>query len=311
MPNEIKILSGSEINPFCLGIMHWVGKADRTVSQRRYQICRDARIRHFDTAYVHCAGTSEKLLGAFCKKERDVLLIAIKVGCVGGASKTNILTQCDKCQTRLKMNGADALYLYQFDPETPIDNTLETFTQLKQSSTIRCVGISNFSAWQDIDTFDQARALGLTIDFLQPTCKLIQRQAEVEILPMCTATGIKVAAYSPLCEGLSKGKYLRGEQRRLVQDDRYALRYKRAFMQDSAKKLCNLADALQVKPATLAVAWAHAHPTKPMPIISASGVDQLVPSIGSMTYPLSEKHYNQRSALSPTPPPATDRIEEA
>ena len=104
---------------------------------------------------------------------------------------------------------------------------------------------------------------------------------------------------------------MRSEQARLVEGDRCALRCEPAFMRGSAKILGDLADALQANPATRGVAWLHAHPTKPMPIISASGVDQLVPSIEAMTCPLSEALYHQISALSPTPIPATERSEEA
>ncbi|MGB1695551.1 MAG: aldo/keto reductase, partial [Paracoccaceae bacterium] len=212
---------------------------------------------------------------------------------------------------RLKMDMVDVLYLHRFDPDTPIEETLETLAELKQSGKIRYIGVSNFSAWQGVDALHHAKALGLKIDFFQPMYNLVKRQAEVEILPMCAAKGITVAAYSPLGGGLLTGKYLRGEQGRLIESEMYAARYEPAFMREAAKRLCDLADELGVNPATLAVAWVHAHPTKPMPIISASGADQLAPSIKAMSFPLSEDLYNQISALSPTPPPATDRIEEA
>jgi aryl-alcohol dehydrogenase-like predicted oxidoreductase len=311
MNDKITTLSGSEINPFCFGTMQWGGKADPAALERLYHQCRDAGINHFDTAFSYCEGASETLLGVFCKAERDALLIATKVGHVGGGGKTNLLSQFDQCQKRLKMDMVDVLYLHRFDPDTPIAETLETLAELKQSGKIRYIGVSNFSAWQGVDALHHAKALGLKIDFFQPMYNLVKRQAEVEILPMCAAKGITVAAYSPLGGGLLTGKYLRGEQGRLIESEMYAARYEPAFMREAAKRLCDLADELGVNPATLAVAWVHAHPTKPMPIISASGADQLAPSIKAMSFPLSEDLYNQISALSPTPPPATDRIEEA
>ena len=311
MSNRVRTLSGAEINPFCFGTMQWGGKADHAASQSLYENCRKAGINHFDTAHAYCEGASEKLLGAFCEKERDELLIATKVGYVGGASRPNLLAQFDQCQKRLKMDVIDVLYLHRFDPETPIEETLETIIELIQSGKIRYFGISNFSAWQGMDTIHRAKSFGLIIDFFQPMYNLVKRQAEVEILPMCAANGINVATYSPLGGGLLTGKYLRGEQGRLVEDDRYALRYEPAFMSATAKMLCDFANALEVNPATLAVAWVRAHPSQPMPIISASSADQLVPAIDAMTYPLSDELYNQITALSPTPPPATDRIDEA
>ena len=311
MASRIKTLSGSEINPFCLGTIQWGSKAKRAAAQSLYQMCRDAGVHHFYTAYAYCEGKSEKFLGAFCEKDRDALLIATKVGYVGGAFKTNILAQFDQCQKLLKMEVIDVLYLHRFDPETSLDETLETFAELKQSGKNRYVGISNFSAWQGMDTVHRARFFGLNIDFFQPMYNLVKRQAEVEILPMCEANGITVANYSLLGGGLLTGKYLLGERGRLVEDSRYALRYEQSFMRDSAKKLCHLADTLRTDPATLAVAWVHTHPTRHMPIISASSLDQLVPSIKAMTYSVSEELYHQISNLSTKPPPATDRIYEA
>ena len=199
------------------------------------------------------------------------------------------------------------LYLHRLDPEISLHETLETFAELKQSGKIRYVGISNFSAWQSMDTDYIARFFGLNIDFFQPMYNLVKHHAEVEILPMCEANEINVATYSTLGSSVLTGKYLRGERGRLVEDSRY----EPSFMRDSAKKLCDLADILRIDPATLAIAWVHAHPTRPMPIISASGVNQLVPSIEAMTYSMSEELYYQICNLCPKPPPATDRIDEA
>ncbi len=296
MPNRIKALPSSDINPFSFGTMPWGGKSYQAASQHVFQICRDAGIKYFDIAYAHCEGTSEKLLGTFCKKERYALLIATKLGHFGGAAKLNILEQFDKCQKPLKVNVIDVLYLRSFNPETSIEETLETVAELKQGSKIRNVGLSNFLAWQGMDTAHRTRSFGLSIDFFQSMYNLVKRHEEVKILQLCAANEITVYTYSLLGGGLLKVKFLRGEQGRVVEDDRYAPRYELAFMRDTAKTFCDLADAQQVNPATLAVVWVHSHPTKPMPIIFASCVDQLIPSMKVMTYPLSEELYHQISA---------------
>ena len=81
-------------------------------------------------------------------------------------------------------------------------------------------------------------------------------------------------------------------------------------MHRAARDLATLAQEIGEDPATLAVAWAAAHPMGPTPITSARSAEQLKPSLAAMTYDMTPELYARLSALSPTPPPATDRIEE-
>lgn len=110
--------------------------------------------------------------------------------------------------------------------------------------------------------------------------------------------------------GLLTGKYASGGVGRLSEDDRYAARYGQDVMHAAAKGLSTLAADMGLHPATLAVAWAAKHPTGPSPIISARSVEQLQPSLDALTYEMSDDLYDQISALSPRPAPATDRLEE-
>ena len=82
-------------------------------------------------------------------------------------------------------------------------------------------------------------------------------------------------------------------------------------MHQSARDLAALATELGTDPATLAVAWVARHPSRPVPILSASSAPQLAPSLAGMDYALDDALYARLSALSATPPPATDRLEEA
>ena len=119
------------------------------------------------------------------------------------------------------MDMVDVLYLHRFDPETALDETIETFAMLREQGKIRYLGLSNFAAWQVMKAASIAARFDLKISILQPMYSLIKRQAEVEILPMCASEGIAVAGYSPLGSGLLSGKYKRGETGRLSQNERY------------------------------------------------------------------------------------------
>jgi aryl-alcohol dehydrogenase-like predicted oxidoreductase len=65
-----------------------------------------------------------------------------------------------------------------------------------------------------------------------------------------------------------------------------------------------------VHPATLAVAWVMAHPSRPVPIVSARNADQLAPALAALNFPIEPALYAAIAALYPAPPPATDRTEE-
>ena len=139
---------------------------------------------------------------------------------------------------------------------------------------------------------------------------LVKRQAEVEIIPMCVDQNIDVVPYSPLGGGLLTGKYAAGGTGRLSTDDRYATRYGLPWMHQTAADLAALAEEMNVSPATLAVAWAAAHPARPRPIISGRSVDQLQPSLAAEGFDMDAALYDRITALSQTPPPATDRLDD-
>lgn len=293
------------------GTMQFGGRADETASRAMFDACLAAGVTHFDTACGYTEGASETLLGRFAAAQREDLFIATKVGYDGGGGRANLTRQFDGSRRRLAMDSVDLLYLHRFDPDTPLHETLETFADFQAKGLIRQIGLSNFAAWQVMKAQAVAAGLGTRIDAIQPMYNLVKRQAEVEILPMAADQSIAVYSYSPLGGGLLSGKYSQGGTGRLAEDSRYAARYAPAGMHDTAARLAQLAADWGHAPATLAVAFVMAHRTHPTPLISARDVAQLAPSLAAKTLRLTDDQYAQIAALSPTPPPATDRLEEA
>ncbi len=307
---QLRTLSGLPDASVAFGTMQFGGRADEAASRAMYADCRAAGIRQFDTAWVYTDGASETLLGACVAQERADILIASKVAYTGGATRANILSQFDTSRRRLRQDVIDLLYLHRFDPKVDLCESIEALAGLQESGSIRYIGLSNFAAWQVMKAQAVAEGLGTRIDAIQPMYNLVKRQAEVELLPMCQDQDIAVFSYSPLGGGLLTGKYRKGGQGRLTEDSRYAARYASDWMHQTAEALAELAKAQGVDPATLAVAWAAHHPCRPAPIISARDTQQLAPSLAAMSFEMDQDLYDALSALSPTPPPATDRIEE-
>ncbi len=312
MMTKISSPNGTPVSRFAFGAMQFGTTADEAASTEMFEACLTAGITHFDTAFAYTGGQSEEILGRLIAPHRDKLVLATKVGYTGGAMPSNLRAQFDTSRRRLGLDHIDILYLHRFDPEADLAETLAFFASLKQAGQISYVGLSNFAAWQVVKALWAAQALELPIATLQPMYSLIKRQAEVEILPMCTDMGLLPVTYSPLGAGLLSGKYSSNAANgRLTTDARYAARYGKGWMHHAAKELSNIAVDVNVHPATLAVAWAARHPSRPSPILSARNACQLAPSLDGILYEMNDETYARLSALTPTPAPATDRLEEA
>ncbi|WP_108485206.1 aldo/keto reductase [Oceaniglobus ichthyenteri] len=311
MTHSFTAPNGAPLSRFCFGAMQFGGKADATQSREMYDACRAAGINFFDTAYVYTGGESERLLGQFAAQDRDQLIIATKVGYQGGGGRDNLRASFAECLDRLKMDRVEILYLHRWDDETPVEETFETLAELQQAGKFDHIGVSNYAAWQVMKAQAVAAQFDTRIAMFQPMYNLVKRQAEVEILPMAQAEDIAIVPYSPLGGGLLTGKYAAGESGRLADDARYKTRYGQQWMLDAAAGLAEIGRDIGVNPATLAVAWAARHPGVTAPIISARNVEQLQPSLDALSFEMNDALYARLSALSPTPPPATDRLEEA
>ncbi len=309
--HELTSIDQSPASRFCFGAMQFGGTADKADSRALFDACRAAGLNFFDTAYGYTDGVSETWLGEFAKPEREKLIIASKAGYIGGCTRQSLQEQFATSQKRLQMDYVDILYLHRFDPDTPLEETIETVVQFQQDGKIGKIGVSNYAAWQVMKAQAIAQRLGSRIDLIQPMYNLVKRQVEVEILPMCRSEGIGAVPYSPLGGGLLTGKYNAGEGGRLKDDPMYKARYAVDWMHDTAVALNESAAETGCSAATLAVAWVAHNPAVTAPIISARNVAQLQPSLDALSFEMTPELYKSLSSLSPTPAPATDRLEES
>ena len=311
-PNNIKNSS------LCFGTMQFGDGASERDSQEMYEACRENGINFFDTAYVYTGGKSEIILGDLIKNEREKIILITKAGSVGGSSGKNIRSQLEESLKRLKQDYVDIFFLHHWDDNIPLEETFETLQELKEENKFYQLGVSNFSSWQVMKAEMIAKNHGYpSVDILQPMYNLVKRQAEVEILPMAKSENIGVISYSPLGGGLLTGKYsvdnstTENSSGRLHDNAKYKIRYGQNWMYDAAMSLQDLAKELNYNPISLAVAWVNYHEAITAPIISARNLKQLIPSLESENISLDDETYKLISNISPTPPPATDRLEEA
>lgn len=286
-----------------------------------YRLCREAGINFFDCANVYGNGRSETILGKLIASERDELIITSKVfGAMGddinarGLSRRHIKRAVEDSLKRLKTDRIDLYFLHQFDPDTPIEETLRALDDLVHEGKILYPAASNWAAWQIVKALGVSKRDGLaSFQCIQPMYNLVKRQAEVEILPMAISEGLGVISYSPLGGGLLTGKYRRTQrpqQGRLVENEMYSRRYGDEDYYIVAERFCQYAEERGVNPVTLAVAWVKSHPAVTAPIVGARSAQQLEASLQAATINLTEQERAEISSLSVEPPPATDRSEE-
>lgn len=320
---EYRILgkTGVKVSQLCFGTMSFGDIADEAESARMFARCRDIGINFFDCANVYANGRSEEILGKLMAGSRDELVITSKVASqMGdginsrGASRRHIQLQIDASLKRLQTDRLDVYFIHKFDEDTPIEETVRVLDDLVQAGKILYPAVSNWAAWQITKALGISTYQGLArIECLQPMYNLVKRQAEVEILPLAKAENIAVIPYSPLGGGLLTGKYSNSQspqQGRLIENKMYSVRYGEELYHDIAQKFVDHAREKGVEPATLAVAWVMAHPAITAPIIGARNVAQLEASLAAIDVPMTEEWYKEISALSYTPPPAHDRLEE-
>ncbi len=308
---SLTTLSGAPLSALTFGTMQFGGAASEAESAAMYAAARAAGITHFDTAVGYTDGASERITGRLVAPEREAVYVATKLAFEGGAGRRNLRAQMDRSRRQLGLDSVDLLYLHRWDGETELEETFSTLAEMQEQGLFRHIGVSNYAAWQVMKAQAVAQTLGTRIDVLQPMYSLVKRQAEVELFPMAVDQDILVCPYSPLGGGLLTGKYARGETGRLTENAIYAKRYDVAWMRDAARGLGEIAAEIGVHPASLAVAWVAAHPARPSPIVSARSVAQLAPSLAATGVEMGPALYRRLAALTPAPPPATDRLEEA
>jgi aryl-alcohol dehydrogenase-like predicted oxidoreductase len=310
--------TGIHVSQLCFGTMSFGGDADEATSASMYKAVRDAGINFFDTANEYNKGKSEEILGRLAKDHRDDLVISTK--CfnktgpdvnAGGANRRHIVQAVEASLRRLQTDRIDVLFLHRFDPVTPIDEMMRGLEDLVRSGKVIYPAVSNWSAWQTQRAVDiQERNNWARLQVIQPMYNLVKRQAEVELLPMAAANGIGVIPYSPAAAGLLSGKYFGQASGRLKTNKMYEARYGEEWAFDTAEKYVALCQQKGLHPVSAAIAWVGAHPAITAPIIGARNVDQLKDSLASVNVDMTPELRAEIAALSRTPPPATDRLEE-
>lgn len=212
--------SGLKVSEICLGSMMFGGATDEATSQRIIASARDSGVNFIDTADMYNKGESERVVGRAIAAERDAWVVATKVGNPmgtgpnqSGMSRKWIREAAHGSLKRLGTEYIDILYMHKADFDAPLEEMVQAFADLIREGKIGYFAVSNFKAWRLAETVRLAGEAGIGGPVAtQPLYNLVNREAEVEILPSAAHFGVGTVCYSPLARGILTGKYRMGAE---------------------------------------------------------------------------------------------------
>ncbi len=213
--------TGTEVSRICLGCMSFgdntkgmTGKGWAIDEQNSREIIKRALelgINYFDTANVYSAGTSEEFVGRALKDiaRRNEIALATKVhfpmsegkNC-RGLSRKEIMYEVDQSLRRLGMDYIDLYTIHRWDPDTPIEETMDALNDVVKSGKVLYLGASSMAAWQFQKAQYVAEQHGWTkFVTMQNLYNLIYREEERDMIPLCADLGVGLTPWSPNAKG--------------------------------------------------------------------------------------------------------------
>lgn len=306
--------TGLRVSRIALGCMTY---GDPTRGQHSWTLDEDAAapffrqavelgITFWDTANVYQQGSSEEYVGRAVQRytRREEVVLATKVsgkmhdGPGGsGLSRRAVLEQVDASLTRLNADHVDVYYIHRFDPDTPVEETMQALHDVVRAGKVRYLGASSMFAWQFAKLQRCAAINGLTpFAVMQDQYNLLKREEEREMIPLCADLGVGLVPYSPNGKGrLTRPRGTRSER---SEADSVA----KAFDADADDPIIDAVEQVAaergVPMAAIALAWVLRNPVVSAPVVGATKPHHLSDAAAALDLELTdtetrrlEEHY--------------------
>ncbi|HEY5080039.1 MAG TPA: aldo/keto reductase [Opitutaceae bacterium] len=314
--------TGLKVSRVCLGTMTYGSKKwrpwvlEEEESRPLIKKAIELGINFFDTADMYSVGASEEIVGRALRDfgpGRDRVVIATKVfNPMGddpnqrGLSRKHIRHAIEDSLRRLGTDYVDLYQIHRFDPETPVEETMEALNDLVREGKVLYLGASSMFAWQFAKMLDAAGVRGCTpFVSMQNHYNLLYREEEREMVPLCAGRGIGLLPWSPLARG-ALAREAKAAATTRARTDEYARLLYGAELPEADRQVVGavqrVAQARGVSPAQVALAWLSGRPMVVAPIVGASKAHQLDDAVASLSIRLTaeesaelEAHYVARA----------------
>ena len=293
-------------------VMPWT--LDEDAAQPIFRHALDLGITFWDTANVYGSGTSEEIVGRAIKQltTREQIVLATKLywpmhpGPGGsGLSRKAILEQVDASLRRLATDYVDLLQIHRFDPDVPVEETMEALHDVVKAGKARYLGASSMWAWRFAKMQHAAERHGWTkFISLQDQYSLLAREEEREMFGLLADQGVGSIPWSPLAGGrLTRPWGQTGSTR--SQSNPSTDTFGRPLWLESDEAIVDavqrIAQKRDVSMATVAMAWVLKHPAVDAPIVGATKPHHLTDAVAALELQLAddeigalEEHYTPR-----------------
>lgn len=292
--------TGLKVSQLCLGTMSfgsprwrpWV--LDEAASAPILKAALDRGINFFDMADFYSIGLGEEMVGRNLLKHarREELVLASKAYYAmgpgpndAGLSRKHLFDAIDASLKRIGTGYLDLYIVHSFDPETPIEETLEALNDIVRSGRVRYIGASTMYTWQFVKMVYASRLKGWS-QFISMQCQLnaAYREEEREMIPFCRDQGIAVTPFSPLARGLLSGNL---ESLRNKTDHFTADMYGDEASHNIARAVAQVAHNRGVKSAQVALNWLANRPGVTSTLFAVESIEQLDEQIAALEFRLS------------------------
>ena len=253
-------------------------------------------ITTFDTADAYANQAAEVVLGSALKgQRREGLEILTKVywpvaakgpnDC--GLSRKHIFESINGSLKRLQTDYVDLYQAHRFDYETPLEETMQAFSDLVRMGKVLYVGVSEWNAKQIREGQALAKQMGFSLISNQPQYSMLWRVIEGEVIPTSKELGLSQIVWSPMAQGVLTGKYLPGQPAPAgsrAADPNLASIIEKFMSEDVLTKvqmLKPLADELELTMAQFALAWVLQNQNVAAAIVGASRPEQIASNIAA------------------------------
>lgn len=315
---ETRALGPSDlaVSVFGLGTMTFGDESDEKTSHAILDRYYDAGGRFIDTADVYSRGVSEEIIGRWLENtgRREEMLIATKARFpmgdgpeLRGAGAGYLQRAVDASLNRLGTDVIDLYQMHAWDPEVPIEETLNALNSFVESGKVRFIGVSNYTGWQIERTVQIANHNGWAPPVsLQPQYNLLARDIELEVLPAAIESGLGILPWSPLGGGWLTGKYSRdsrptGETRLGEDPNRGVEAYDRRNTERTwnvLKTVEEIANERGVTMSQVALNWLRNRPSVSSVLLGARTVDQLEDNLGALEWDLTDGERSELTGVS-------------
>ncbi|MGB9185234.1 MAG: aldo/keto reductase [Solirubrobacteraceae bacterium] len=254
-------------------------------------------VNWIDTAAAYGFGRSEQVVGRALAGVSERPYVFTKCSLLEGPgrrvvhslNRDSVLREAEASLKRLRIDTIDLYQIHWPIPAADIEEGWAALAELKEQGLVRHIGVSNF----DLEQLRRVQQIA-PVETLQPQYSLIERDAELEILPFADRAGIGVIAYSPMGSGLLTGRMTRERIAELAEDD--WRKHDERFVEPRLSRNLGLVESLRVvadrhetTPGAVAVAWTLDNPAVDGAIVGFRGPDQVDPILAAANLELTDE----------------------